>query len=222
MQLQRGRHYSSNRQDGQKLDGVPDVDVATPAAELQSMLLTNAERQQMRNGASIRVVFDVKVAETTVNSTDRTLVESALNESSLSDFTLGHYPDISLYKLIDRTRIDINETPKKITVTIDVPEDLRNTGSARTFAVIRVHNGQTEILNDLDDNDDTITIETDRFSTYAVVYKDSANVNAGGNSYISQNPNTGSNSLLELFMTLAMAAAGGVFLFLYFSGRKKS
>ena len=61
-----------------------------------------------------------------------------------------------------------------MTITIDVPDSLRNTNSSitRIYAVIRVHDGITMILNDLDNNVDTITIETDCFSTYAIVYKD--------------------------------------------------
>lgn len=63
-----------------------------------------------------------------------------------------------------------------------MPDSLKNTDSSktRTFAVIRVHNGSAELLNDLDNSADTLTIETDRFSIYAIVYKDTAN--GGGNS----------------------------------------
>ena len=187
----------------EKVEGVPDVNVATPAAELQSMLLTNTEKQQLRNGANIRVVFEVKVAETTVST--------------------GQYLDISLYKLIEKTRIDVHETPSKITVTIDVPENLRNTDRAgkRNFAIVRVHNGLTEFLRDLDDDDNTVTIETDRFSTYALVYQDGENRTANGNP-ASQNPNTGNHSIMELFMVLVMIVSGIGFLSMYVSNRKKN
>ncbi len=202
----------------EKVEGVPDVNVATPAAELQSMLLTNTEKQQLRNGANIRVVFDVKVAETTVSSEDKALVESSLN-----GYTTGQYLDISLYKLIEKTRIDVHETPSKITVTIDVPENLRNTDRAgkRNFAIVRVHNGLTEFLRDLDDDDNTVTIETDRFSTYALVYQDGENRTANGNP-ASQNPNTGNHSIMELFMVLVMIVSGIGFLSMYVSNRKKN
>ncbi len=202
----------------EKVDGIPDINVANSETELQLMLLTNAEKQQLRNGANIRVVFDIKDAESTVSSTDKTLIESALN-----GYTTGQYLDISLYKLIERTRIDINETPKKITVTIEVPENLRNADSTnkRKFAVIRVHNGMTEFLRDLDDDDNTVTIETDRFSTYALVYQDGESGTAYGN-IISQNPNTGNHSIMDLFMILVMMVSGIGFLSLYFSSRKKN
>ena len=77
-----------------------------------------------------------------------------------------------------------------------MPEALRNTdsGKTRTFAVIRVHDGGTEFLNDLDDSDSTITIETDRFSTYAVVYQDTANGGNSGNQGDNGGGNSGGNS----------------------------
>lgn len=52
----------------------------------------------------------------------------------------------------------------------EIPEDLR--GEKREYAAVRVHNGQTAFLSDLDDDDDTITIQTDKFSTYTIIYKD--------------------------------------------------
>ena len=124
-----------------------------------------------------------------------------------------------------------------------MPDSLKNTDAAktRTFAVIRVHNGKAELLADLDDNADTITIETDRFSTYAVVYKDTAGGNGDGAQSESGKPGVirvstksdGKNSdggkdgepktedrtPLELSATLAMIA-GLTYLLLYFADRR--
>ena len=36
--------------------------------------------------------------------------------------------------------------------------------------IVRNHNGECTLLNDLDDNPDTITFRTNCFSTYAIVY----------------------------------------------------
>lgn len=46
--------------------------------------------------------------------------------------------------------------------------------------MIRVHDGTGEVLPDKDAGADTITIETDRFSTYAIVYRDTANTGGSG------------------------------------------
>ena len=43
----------------------------------------------------------------------------------------------------------------------------------RTYKIVRVHEGETSII-DVEFNEDTgeITFETDRFSTYALIYND--------------------------------------------------
>lgn len=106
-------------------------------------------------------------------------------------------------------------------IEIQVPEDCKNTDASvkREFAVIRVHNGETTVLKDLDDNDDTITIETDCFSTYAIAYKDSAAAasgtsNGASNGIGANKVKTGDNApianmiLLVSCAAVAMAAAG--------------
>ena len=78
-----------------------------------------------------------------------------------------------------------------------MPEGLR--AADRTFAVLRVHNGETALLPDLDNDANTVTIETDRFSAYALVYRDNAPA-ADGN-----NPSTGiAVSLIPLVAAAAI------------------
>ena len=67
----------------------------------------------------------------------------------------------------------ITELNAPISIIIDVPEEL--IAENRVFAIVRVHDGIAEILEDQDNDPDTITVITDRFSTYAIVYRDAAN-----------------------------------------------
>ncbi len=159
-------------------ENAPMTNISTPTAKLEEMLLTDEEKQQVQNGTNIRIVLEVQDAGNTVSGSDKETVEQALN-----GFTVGQYLNIDLYKLAGADRTDIHETAKKIRIVIAVPEALRNTDSSktRTFAVVRVHDGRAELLTDLDGSADTITIETDRFSTYAIVYKDTANGGGGNN-----------------------------------------
>lgn len=220
-----------------------DAAVETPLSELADMVLTKEEKQKAAGGTDVKIVLDVKDASTVVSAADKTLVENALNDPQAKGYTLGQYLDISLYKVIGDSRNIITETNGKLTVTIDVPDSLKNTDATRTrtFAVIRVHGGKTELLPDLDDNADTITIKTDRFSTYAVVYKDTAGGKGdGGQSEsgkpgvvrVSANsdgknpgggkdgePKTEDRTPLELSATLAMIA-GLTYLLLYFADRR--
>ena len=168
----------------------PATNISTPTEELKDMLLTEEEKQQVQNGTDIRIVLEVQDAGNSVSVSDRAAIQQALN-----GFTEGQYLNIDLYKLVGADRADITETAKKIRIVITVPETLRNTDGdmTRTFAVIRVHDGRAEVLADLDDSADTITIETDRFSTYAVAYKDNASGGVGDNDGNGDNGDNGGN-----------------------------
>ena len=159
-------------------ENAPETNISTSAEDLRKMLLTDEEKRQVQNGTDVKIVLEVQDAKDTVSDPDKAAIQQALN-----GFTVGQYLNIDLYKLVgaDPDHNVITETPKKIKIVITVPDSLKNTDSkkTRTFAVIRVHNGNAELLTDLDNSADTITIETDRFSTYAIVYKDTANGGSG-------------------------------------------
>ncbi len=67
------------------------------------------------------------------------------------------------------------EMAKEATITFTIPLTLRKVG--RDFRLICVTtNGQPVILKDLDGNPDTITVKTNKFYAFALVYKDSVSV----------------------------------------------
>ena len=168
----------------------PATNISTPTEKLKDMLLTDDEKQQVQNGTNIRIVLEVQDAGNTVSASDQVAVSQALN-----GHTVGEYLNIDLYKLVGVNRTDITETAKKIRIVITVPDILKNADSSKTraFAVIRVHDGRAELLTDLDGSADTITIETDRFSTYAIVYKDTANSGNDDNHGSDDDNNGGEN-----------------------------
>ncbi|MCM1536449.1 MAG: hypothetical protein NC126_11055 [Clostridium sp.] len=177
---------------------VPVTQIMTSAKELEEMLLTEEENRQVQNGVNIKIVLEVQDAENTVSDADKAEIGKALNS-----YEVGQYLNIDLYKMVGENRTDITETAQKIKIVITVPDSLKNVGSnhTRNFTVIRVHNGQAEVLTDLDSDSDTITIETNRFSIYTIAYKDTANSdsndNNGGNDSGSSdqgNGNTGDNN----------------------------
>ena len=199
-------------------ENAPATSISIPPAELEDILLTEDEKQQVQNGTNIRIVLEVQDAGSIVSELDRNGIQQALD-----GFTVGQYLNIDLYKLVGESRTDINETAKKIRIVITVPESLKTTDSSmtRAFAVIRVHDGRADVLNDVDNSADTITIETDRFSTYAVVYKDTSNGgngNGGGQNQKDDEPVTGDNTPLEMYATLAMIFGFSNLLFIKKSG----
>lgn len=148
--------------------------VASSAA-LASAALTTRQLEQVRQGETVEVRLEVKDLSEKVPEQDAQTVEQCLAEGDAAQrgLTLGSYADLSL---LVRTGGDgwqtVSETSQPVQVTIAVPEALRAEG--RQFAVVRAHQGEYALLEDLDDKADTITFATDRFSTYAIVYTDGA------------------------------------------------
>lgn len=158
--------------------------------------LTDEEREAIANGASLEIILSVEIAEATVSGEDKQSTEAIIADT---EYTVGQYLSIELLKLINGELSDrITELKTPISITIEIPEELR--GENRAFAIVRVHDGKAEILEDQDNDPNTITILTDKFSTYAIVYQDNAGTGE-------DNPNTGAVLVVAPFIA---AAAGAI------------
>ncbi len=180
---------------------MPEAKISTDLKELIKAVLSEAEADLVEAGVDIRIMLSVENGEAKVSESDKNAVISALG-----DYKNGKYLDISLIKRIggdDRTE-KVYETKEAITISINIPEELKKAG--RSFAVIRIHNGQASLLEDLDNSDDTVTIKTDRFSTYAICYKDAE---ISTTAYDKQTEGGGKTGDASLVMLFALMLAGG-------------
>lgn len=57
----------------------------------------------------------------------------------------------------------------KFRVTLEIPEEYKG---MKHYSLVHVHCGEVTVLTDLDDNPDTITVEIDKFSTFALATTD--------------------------------------------------
>ncbi len=172
---------------------IPKPEIATSKDELIAAALTEDEQQKIKDGTGVKIILKVENATENVSAEDKEKVEAEIN--GLSDYNLGQYLDITLLKKIGEDQEQkITETNAPIMITFELSEGLR--GKAE-YSVIRVHNGTATVLRDLDSAPDTVTIETDKFSTYALTYKEktttsnpSGDNSSGGNLGGSSNPST--------------------------------
>lgn len=117
-------------------------------------------------GYKLDVVMTVK-DETAVSAEDKALVEGALS----SDMHVALLVDVSLVMTKDGVSTVVANSSKPVSFVIGVPDSVIADG--RTYSVIRVHNGAAEdIGGTYDAANKTITVSSDKYSTYAVVYKD--------------------------------------------------
>lgn len=198
----------------EKNEKVPDTEISMTTGELAAIVLTDEERQSVRQGSTIKILLIVEDAADSVSSQDK-----ALMNREKGSYAIGQYLDISLFKVLGDNRDKIEQINGMIRITIAVPDELKNTSSTitREFAVIRVHNGEAVILKDLDNDEDTVTIETNLFSSYALLYRDvTGNDRGNTKSGKDDEPKTGDYTSLELYATLEMIA-GLAYLLLYFT-----
>ena len=159
---------------------VPPVGLLTDKAELLAMLvdsgdITADELAQIANGASVDIVLTVKEA----NVTDE--VKTAMAQAA-KDYTIGQYLDISLLKYMtvngkQQDGVALHTTKNALTISVVMPDALINTNSAlnRTYCIVRHHDGTIAVLDAVfDAANKTLTFKTDRFSDYAIAYKDTA------------------------------------------------
>lgn len=168
--------YENVSQEVQTGENVPDTELETPIDELVKAVLTPEEQELAEDGAEIKIVLIVVDVTSTVSAEDKEKVETAI--SGLSDSKVGQYLDVSLLKIIGDSQEKITETNAPITIVFELTGALR--GERRTYSIIRIHNGETTVLTDLDSNINTLTIKTDKFSTYALVYSEKTNTTPPG------------------------------------------
>ena len=116
----------------------------------------------------------------------------------------------------------ITNTKAPLTFQIAVPEDLKKEG--RTFAIIRIHEGKADVLNTVESNG-LLTFTTDKFSTYALAYKDASATGTTDSTDKDtgvENPKSGDNSGLALWAVLLFVSGGAVIGTASYNRMKKS
>ena len=131
---------------------------------IENKEITANELSEVAEGKKIEIVLEVKEAQT-----------NELIETNTKGYKVGKYLNITLNKIVNGTNESIHELSKVMKVTIKVPEELINKDSKtkREYYIARSHNGKVDILEtNYDEKTNKLTFETDKFSDYAIIYKD--------------------------------------------------
>ena len=126
--------------------------------------ITANELSEIANGKELEFVLDVKESSS-----------NKLIESSTKGYIVGKYLNITLNKIVNGTSESIHELTKKLKISIELPTELINKDKTitRTYFIARSHNGKVDILEtNYDEKTNKLTFETDKFSDYAIIYKD--------------------------------------------------
>lgn len=160
----------NNNEDG---DIIHNVKIAS-AFDLIKAAVGNDGIEYIKEGNDLLLRFMVvKIAEN-VKKQDADVIKKYLEDGNadLDNLKIGEYIDITYeMKKNNENWVKITELDNEIEITIDIPENLKG---KEKYYIVRNHNGECTLLSDIDDNPDTITFRTNRFSTYAIVYGEAA------------------------------------------------
>ena len=186
-------------------DNLGDAVIATPLDKVVDAIpFTDDEKALIDSGAVVTIKLVVSDISDTVSAAEQALIEAALDGQ-----TVGMYMDVKLMKRVGTADFSpVTNLSSDIAIKMTLPKELLTADDTmtRTYSVLRIHDGKVEaVATEFDAKTGALTFETDRFSTYAVVYKDVP--------VEIEVPSTGDTSNLVLWavvMVLAVGAAAAV------------
>ena len=170
----------------------------------------------------------LEVNEINDENVDETIIADKKEiQNSFPEYDVATLLDINLFKKVGDSEEDkISETDGDVEISFKL--DANDKWDMNSLAVLRVHNGVSTLLDCKYDKDtSTLTFKTDKFSTYALVYKnldtttvnneltnELTTINASENTETTSpnnaSPATGDNSLLGLNIAIILTALGVV------------
>lgn len=157
------------------------------------------------------------------NVNETIIADKNVIQNSFPEYNVGTFFDINLFKKVGDLEEDkISETDGDVEISIKL--DANDKWDMNSLAILRVHDGVSTLLDCKYDKDtSTLTFKTDKFSTYAIVYKnletttvnnELTTINASENTETTSpnnaSPATADNSLLELNIAMILIALGVV------------
>ncbi|MBO7179743.1 MAG: hypothetical protein J6V78_05325, partial [Clostridia bacterium] len=149
-----------------------NADLDNDSNELIGIIpLEKTEKEHVAKSEDVKVYLEVSNITKTITEEAKELIET-----EVKDKKIAVYLDINLFKQIgEREPKKVPNTKGLVTITFKVPSNLVNTDNSvtRKYQVVRVHEGKVSIIDVVyDETTGMISFETDKFSTYAIVYKD--------------------------------------------------
>ena len=178
----------------------------TGGSEAIEKILSADDIRLIRNGANVKVWLSISDISASISNADIRKIESASEGANV-----GAYLDINIFTRYGENTeaVKLSETREEVTIEFKVPQNLKNKNSSiyRTYQLVRIHDGQTEILDaEYNSSDDMLCFKTDKFSTYALIYKDTR-VKDTRRDFFVFDTQSRSNKLLFAMIGIVLAAS---------------
>lgn len=129
------------------------------------------------------------------------------------DSIIGTYLDLSLNEIIYKGTDEeaweekITTLSENMTVSFVLSDELKDKDE---YTVVRNHEGEIEELESTyDEETDTLTFETDKYSTYAIAYKGTNTTDTTKNDLLT-NPKTGDAKIVLAISTMLLIIAANI------------
>ena len=195
--------------------GVPNFEIVL------EHLLSAEEKMEMLQG-DVPVSINLHIED--ANGEETPQVQKAFAEKKLPGMNIGQYFEVFLIASKNNDTQMVSELPEPLKVVINVPDHLKVEN--RKFYILRLHtkaDGGQEFaqLADEDNNPDTITFSTDRFSPYAIAYIDWQPESSEIPAAVEKEPDgrrlRNAAGIVIVFLALAVTVTG----ILYIAGKRK-
>lgn len=175
-------------------------------------ILGESELSRLRaEGKNPSVELTAKVMNK-VSGTEKKLTESSINaySTAIPNLTPGAFLDICLRMNASGSWQNVTSTKDPVKLTMDVPEELQKL--SEEFYVLRLHKGSATLLYDTDKDPKTVTVDSNQFSTYVLLYPG----NNAGSTLSANGTSKGNSSLLIWIIVGIILAAILIFLLVFY------
>ena len=204
---------------------ISEATIGNKKAELLGApgIFTSAEKEAIRLGAAAKVWMEVTMTDEAGIPADAKAKMTEAAKQIMGDNLEIVFFDAGLFKQIgDGEVTELYEPGINIRITVRIPEQLLNHDKSisREYKILRLHNGEVTVLGAIfHEATGELSFETDKFSTYAIVYSDtpvpeakvtSSNSGATGTKV----PKTGDNTEsvnLAILMLISFAVMSGLY-----------
>lgn len=143
--------------------------LADSEGALKSVLGENELSSLKAGGKNPEVKLTATVVDK-VSEEDKKLTETGIASyaSTVPNLMPGAFLDINLKMKTTGDWQNVTTTKGPVKVLMNVPEEMQKLSDK--FFVLRLHNGVSTLLYDQDNDPKTVTIDSDQFSTYVLMY----------------------------------------------------
>ncbi len=161
---------------------------------LKEELKTNKELANKLAGKFTEINVEFSDANSSVASEVKTKMEEAAKKVA-DNLKIDAFYNIEVAVLANNIKVgNLKELTKPIELKLSMPEGLGEVakGYTRKYYVIREHDGKVTVLDtNVSEDGKYITFKTDKFSTYALAYKDEKIDNSKNDPNLDKTPKTG-------------------------------